>query len=449
MKKKLAQIFTLLILIAGSATELSAMPASELPDFSEASLSQIRLPNGMWVWFKPTDYETDQICIKVAALGGYASLPAVDRSSGELAASIGRESGLGELTGDQVSVLLYENSLDFELKIQAFTRFIEGSSKKAGLETFLSCVQKVFTKQRFTEEGYKTALTNAKTSLQKLSCDADYAYEAAFLNINSQGLKVLQPMGPEDLTKVKFDFAKDFYKRAFSDPSEFVCVIVGSFDYDHALELVNKYLATIPQASQPSYMAQSFTSTFPPGITQKEIHIPKRTDAVTCLTFPWQKTMNERKIYKMAFTCQIIEACLRRAITQKVKSSCGVHVSYEFPVYPFLENPWISIHFQSDVGQVEELKQLVLGELKRLQEQGITESEIQEIKELEAGSDVFWLRENYYWSSMLTNYFLWKWNPQWIYLGAKLTQDLSPEKINILIKAAFSLQNYSVITSKP
>lgn len=421
----------------------------ETRDFPEVKLTQLRLSNGMTIWLKPTDFEHDEIFIKLAALGGYGSLPAGDRPSGELAASIAWESGMGDMTSDQVSVLLYENSLEFAPKIHTFHRSIEGVSGKEGLEAFLQCVKMVFTQQKFTKEGLKTALANARNILAKLACDYDYVYEAMFLNINSQGVKALQPLSTNDLSKVKLLVAKDFFQRAYSDPSEFVCVFVGSIDIEKTKALIVKYLGTIPKKAVPTNMVQTFNEVFPKGITEREIKLPKRLDSLTRITFPWKRVMDEKKIYKMGFTCQVIEARLRKVITEKMKLSYGIDVSYEFPFYPFLEDPWMSIRFRCDLNRVETIKQLILAELKHLQEKGVSGEEIEGIKYLEAGSDEFWLHDNFYWMSMLTNYYLWKWDPQWIYRASVLTQDLTPEKIHHLLKTGFSLENYSVITAKP
>jgi len=435
--------------LLGSIEGASSSDTDKIEDVSEGCLVQMKLSNGMTVWLKPTSFESDEIFIKLTALGGTAELPSKDRFSGELAAQIAWESGMGGFSSDQISVLLYEHSLEFVPKIQPFCRVIEGTSGKEGLEAFLKCTHMLFTQKNFSREGWKAAKIVSKTSLSKMACDYDLAYEAAFLSVNTQGFQALQPMSVEDLDKVDFDLAKAFFQRCFSNPQGFVCVIVGSFDIDSAKALVNHYLGSIPTEEPPFNFNQPEPAPFPPGITNKEIHLSQRPDSLTRLTFPLQISLNEKSIHQLAFMCQVIEARLRRVITQNMKLSYGIDVCYEFPLYPLLDNPWISIRFRCDNQLVDKLKQIVIHELKLFQDRGVTQEEMVEIKKLEAGSDDYWLRDNFYWMSMLTNYYLWKWDPEWIYLGSTETKDLNSKTIDELLKTSFSLKNYSIITAKP
>ncbi len=421
----------------------------ETRHYPDVNLTQLRLENGMTVWLKPTDYETDEISIKLAALGGYAALPEKDRASGELAASIAWESGMGPYSSDQISVLLYEHSLDFVPKIQAYSRSVEGNSRKDSLAAFFQCINMIFMQQNFNQVGLQAALRNATNSISKIACDYDHVYEAMLLQLNTQGVRALQPLSLADLSQVDFAVARDFFQQCFADPADFVIVLVGSFDIEETKALLNRYLGVIPRKNTTLNFAPNFTASFPPGITQKEIRLTNRADSLTRITFPWQKPMSDRKIYKMAFICQIIEARLRRVITEQMKLSYGVDVSYEFPYFPYPNNPWISIRFRCDMERVKDLKRLILAELKNLQDNGVDKEEIEEIQRLEAGSNDFWLRDNFYWMSMLTNYYLWKWDPEWIYRGEKLSQELTPDYVNSLIRTGFTLTNYSVLTATP
>ena len=127
--------------------------------------------------------------------------------------------------------------------------------------------------------------------------------------------------------------------------------------------------------------------------------------------------------------------------------SYGVDVSYEFPVYPFLDNPWISIRYRCEQKILSSLKEIVISELRRLQAKGTTSVDVAKIKKLEEGGQEFWLKDDFYWVSMLTNYYLWGWNPEKIDYKNKSIRNLSVEAINSLIKNAITLNNYSVITA--
>lgn len=429
----------------------TAAPVVKEHTFPVVDVTEMRLANGMTVLLKQTDFENNEIFIKLEALGGYTSLPPADRFSGEIASQITWESGMGGKSAEQISVWLYEHSLELEPKIQGFSRTIEGSSGRNGLGAFLQVVQMLFMQKQFTQEGWKAAYSNGKDSLEMLEWDYISAYEAALQRVNTQGLPMLQPMGAEDLKKVDFDVAKEVFQRAFSDPSEFVCVIVGAFDMSQAKALISQYLGAITKTSDKPFPTNyKPSSVFPAGITLNEIQLEATPEeALTRLTFPVQISLDKKTMLQVAFLCQVIEARLRYAISQKLKLSYGIDASYEFPFYPLLDSPWISIRYRCDARLVDTIKQIILAELRELQESGVTAEEVQEIKQLEAGSDAFWLRDNFYWMSLLANYYLWHWELQWIYEGPAMVQQLSVEAVNHLLKTSFSLKNYSIVTAKP
>lgn len=401
----------------------------------------------MTVCLKPTDNESNTFYFKLAALGGYGSLGPKNFWSGRLADRIAWESGMGGMTSDQVSVFLYENSLEFVVEIAAFSRSIAGEGEVEGLEPFLKCVKMVFTEQQFTEEGFKAAKVLTKDIIGKLSRDSEHAYEEVFLRVNTQNLNALRPMTVDDLEKVNFQRAKSFFKRAFSDPSEFYCVITGDFNMESATKLVEKYLGAIEKPEMDSRLRKEFDVPFPAGITKTTFKLPNQTSCLTHITFPLQVEINDTNISEVSFMCQIIEARLRRVITEKMDLSYGIDVSYEFPVYPFLNNPWISIRFRCEDKLIQQISDIVIAELKRLQSGGVTLDEVQTIKKLEKGSQEFWLKDDFYLVSMLTNYYLWGWNPEKIDYQNTQIHNITVDAVNALLKKAITLSNYSSVTA--
>lgn len=432
------------------ASELEAPSYISEKIFPGMNLIELRLSNGLVVWLKPTPFESDEVFLKVGAKGGFACLPPSEWHSGEFASQIAWESGLGNFSSEQLSAYLLDHSIEFEPKVQAFSRVIEGNTDLSGLDSLLHLVRDVFIATRFTREGWKTATTSAKDSLGMMAADYEYAYEAALLKVNSQGLPIFQPMAVEDLERVDFDVAEKFYRQAFRDPGEFVCVITGKFDMVSIKALILNTLGKIPKQEKGLNFFSECRAKFPEGITQKEINLYRNAEeALTRLTFPLKGPLNEKTMNEVAFVCQVIEARLRSVIINKMNLSYGIDVSYEFPFYPFLDHPWISIRYRCTSRLVDSLKSLVIEELEHLQKIGVSEEEIREIKRLEAASDEFWLKDNYYWTSMLTSYYLWNWNPEWIHMGSTAIQNLPLQQLNLILQTFISLSNYSIVTAKP
>jgi zinc protease len=413
------------------------------------AITELTLSNGMKVWLMPTDFETDEILIKMAAFGGYASLPASERFSGEMAAMIAWESGLDGMSSDQLSVYLYEHSLDLFPKIQPFCRIIEGNAANGELANLLKCISLLFRQQNFTLEGWRRAETEAENSLNKVKNDNDYLYETKFLQFNTQGVEFLKAMKPTDLAAVNFFAAKDIFQHSFSNADEFVCVIVGSFALDETQKEVQEFLGKIPKSALRFDYARTVSAPFPSGISEKQVHLKGRLDSLTRLTFPLKMAIDKSNLNTLAFTSQIIEGRLRKVLNEKMKQSHGIDVSYEFPLYPRLDNCWISIRFRSEVKEQTDLKQLILAQLNQLIEQGPSEAEMELIRKLELGNNEFWMKDNSYWVDTLTNYYLWGWPPSEIYSDLAKEQGITVKQVHQFLRQAISLQNYSIVIGLP
>jgi predicted Zn-dependent peptidase len=415
--------------------------------FESIDATELKLSNGLTICLKSTDSDTDEIFFKLIALGGYGSLNPKKFYSGQLADKIAWESGMGGMTSDQISVFLYKNALEFVLEISPFCRKIDGEGGEESVNSFLKGLNLVFTQQLFTQEGFHAAKVLEKDIISKLNNDNEHAFETMFLKVNTQNFPALRPMAIEDLDKVKFDEAKSFFQRCFLHPNDFFLVISGNFNIEKTIANVEKYIGSIPRPESNSKLKRAFNVPFPPGITQTTFKLPTQSSCLTHITFPLKIEVNEQNIDEIAFMCQIIEAHLRQAIIQKMNLSYGVDVSYEFPIFPFLNNPWISIRFRCEEKFIISLKEMILAELKRLQLNGTTQSEIEIIRKLEKNSQEFWFKDDFYWVSMISNYYLWGWNPEKIADKSQSIYKIDLKTINIMLKKAFSLTNYSVITA--
>lgn len=425
----------------------SFLQALETKIVSKLGVTEITLRNGLKVVLKPTDFD-DEIFFRFTALGGYACLPLEKQISGELASQVVMESGLGKRTGDQLSVFLYEHSLEFNPQILPFSRVIEGSTIKEELEPFFEISNAFFTEPRFDKEGFQNALERAKTNLNKRPLDFDTTFDEVFFRTNTQNNCAHCAKKLSKLSQVDFSLAKDLYFSAFGNPKDFVLVIVGSFEMEEMLKLVKQYLDFEVNQPKPFEKKQIHQAVFPAGITSVKVPFYSRTDSLTRMTFPIKSHMDEEKLRHLALACQVMEIRLRNLMRTQMDTTFGLDVAYEFPFFPYLDHPWITIQFRCEPEKVSKIKELILGELTLLQKQNLTEDEFNEAKIQQKHSDEFWLRDNYFWVGALSNYYIWDWDPKNIVKNLDDTQTLSKGHIQSLLQTSFSLSQYSIISAE-
>ncbi len=407
------------------------------------------LSNGMKIILKPTDFEPHEVLVRIMALGGFSCLPAEKLASGRLASAIAWESGAEERTLDQLSVTLYEYSMEFEAKIDAFSRLLEGMANEETLLVLLKIMQSYFTHQHFTYKAFQTVVKQYKEGLIKNSALRDNRYEETFKSINTQNYAYLAPLTKEAIDKANFEIAKEFFYRSFRDPSQFVCVIVGDFDSEKTIEKINNTLGTIPKCQTAESFIPCSLPHFPQRITTKLVPFEGRSDSLARITFPLNSSLDPQKLQTFQTAIQVLEHRLRNSFREKTKSAMGINVCYEFPVYPLAHEGWLVIQYRCSLDRVFSFQKMILTEFKNLCEKGPLQEELDKVLANRKREDGFWLNENSFWAVTLTYDYLRGWGKEGTIKSYYIECHPSTEEIKNIIKDKLNLNNYSIIYSKP
>ena len=417
-----------------------------IPDLG---ITELTLKNGMKVVLKPTDFETNEILIRIISSGGYSTLPVDKYPSGVIAAQTAWESGLDNLTSDQLSVLLYKHFIELNVKIHPFSRLIEGSTDSDGLPTVLKLVGMLFMQPHFSKEAFNTVIKETKESLSKRACDRDTNFDDVFKITNTQNYPYLRPLTPELLDKADFSTAKEFFEYSFSDPAKYIAIVVGDFKIEENLNVIAQTLGAIRE-KQVNFDPPSLSyPKFPRGISNKCIKINSRSDSLVRMTFPLASPLDQMQLQPFEVATEVLESRLREIFRDSFKSSLGISVAYEFPLYPLLYRPWLVIQYRCSPRQVDKVKEIILDEIKKLKQVGPTKTELEKVLSNIKRTDEFWLRENSYWSVTLSNYYIWGWNPVYAVKSFEYIEKLTPQEIKKIITEYIPLDNYTIINFHP
>lgn len=415
----------------------------------ELGVTEWTLKNGMKVIVKPTDFESDEVFIRFTAPGGLTSLSPEDFAPADLAAQMAWESGLGHWNSDQVSVFLYEHSLEVQVKIQPYSRIIEGTADEDGIETYLELVNLYFSNRKFTKEGFDTVIAQTKETLKKKRSDFDATFEEAVRAANTKDVLMPYHIHLEDLEKINFNRAKKLYEMAYSNPGDFICVMVGNLDPEELKPLVNRYLGALPTKGKSEWPVFKRNLVFADGVIQKVVPIHTRADSLTRVTLPIMVKPTQENIRKIELLAQMIEGRLRNLFREKMKTSHGIDVGYEFPCYPLVQLPWMTIQYRCESHKVMILNEIILNEINLIVDKGPTEAEIKDALSQQSRSDEFWLKDNYFWVATLSNYYMWGWNPKEMLKPIENSPEFTPAAVKDLMKQFLNTKSYSVISTQP
>lgn len=417
--------------------------------FSELDLTELTLKNGMKVILKPTQFEEGEVMVHLSALGGFSSLEPKDRASGQLSAQIAWESGLGDMSSDQLSVHLYDQSLEMVVNVKPFSRVIEANGNEDNLESMFKLINQIFKSHHFKKESYDKALVKARQAVNKMAQDTGNIFEEAFKDINTHNLYALRPLSIKDIDRANYEISKQFYNESFTNPADFICVIVGDFNIEKMKKMIKDNLVINTDFNTESRVKKPPFFQFPKEVTTKVVPLPNYSDSLTRITYPISVPIDHEKIQKIELACQIIQTKIRKAVKPYIETTHGITVSYEYPLYPFQELPWLTIQFHGPKKLVNLLTKTVIAEIQLLRNTGPSQEEINTVMETLKKADAFWFRDNSFWVSALTNYYMWGWDPTAILNTHKSKDHFSQEDMKLVLQTYINWDDYTVLSGQP
>lgn len=407
--------------------------------------TEFTLKNGMKVVLKPTSFDEQELFVRVSALKGYVNLPEKLRPAAESLHEIIWESGIGSLTGDQLSVVLFEEGLDIDFKIGPTERFIEGEGRVDSAPMLFELIKELFVLSKIDATQLPVVRERLKEDVISISCDKSCQFDSLFYQINTEGYARLAPLTTDSIDQITLEDAQKVLMAAFQNPAEFTAIVTGDIDVVKMKALIEKTLGTIPKGRDNSIWEQAPALTFPKGTTRKQLFQAEAKDSLTRITFPILATINESNIRVLDLMTETIEARLRTQLQKRYGEMFGIDVSYEFLLYPLMDKPWITLQFRSNHDKSEAITQFIIQQLTDLQTNGPTQEDVVAAKLLKEQSDEYWNQDNHFWISVLSQYHMMGWEKGEIVKNYG-PNDVSLNQITQAIKTYIPLDNYTVVS---
>lgn len=344
--------------------------------------TKFTLSNGLTVYVRPTDFEADDVNMRLFSLGGRSLYPDSDVPSLTYLASTIGASGLANFDALTLDKMLAGKTVSVSPYISEDTEGVSASSGKADLETMLQLTHLYFTSPRRDDEAFNSLMNRQRSFLANRDASPMVAYSDSVKAALYGSSARTAPVTVATLDKVSLDRIMQIYKERFADASDFTAIITGNVDLKTLRPLLCTYLASLPATHKPEQPGKYQLSIRPVTEThyfEKEQATPATTTQIY-LTAPIAYTAdNELKL-------DMLSQLLRMAYTQKVREekggTYGVSVSGDFQRYPEPE-ALMKIEFRTDPTKYEELLPIIYAELDRMATEGPDQNDLSKVKEYE------------------------------------------------------------------
>lgn len=361
--------------------------------------TEFTLSNGLKVYVRPTNFEPDEVNLKLFSLGGKNIYP--DSEMPNLTylmagATIGGVAQYNDLTLEK---MLAGKTATVTPFIDNDTRGMAGTSNVKDTKTLLELVYLYFTQPRKDPQAFKNLMEQQQEFLTNAHVNPMLAYNDTLHKV-AYATNRMASMDKEQLKRVNYNRIMHIYKELFANAANFKLILTGNININKLRPLLCQYIATLP-----SNNTKETIGTYEPKLVDgKKTYIfhKKQTTptAITTIVIKGKMEYNNRNELLMDAIGQL----LRIVYTEKVREDKGgtysVQVSGDLQHHPNNE-ALLRIAFQTDPQKYNDLIPIVYKELEKMATEGPSQQDLDKVKvyELKVYNQV--LRMNNYWEYVL------------------------------------------------
>ena len=361
--------------------------------------TEFTLSNGLKVYVRPTNFEPDEVNLKLFSLGGKNIYP--DSEMPNLTylmagATIGGVAQYNDLTLEK---MLAGKTATVTPFIDNDTRGMAGTSNVKDTKTLLELVYLYFTQPRKDPQAFKNLMEQQQEFLTNAHVNPMLAYNDTLHKV-AYATNRMESMNKEQLKRVNYNRIMHIYKELFANAANFKLILTGNININKLKPLLCQYIATLP-----SNNTKETIGTYEPKLVDgKKTYVfhKKQTTptAITTIVIKGKMEYNNRNELLMDAIGQL----LRIVYTEKVREDKGgtysVQASGNLQHHPN-DEALLRIAFQTDPQKYNDLIPIVYKELEKMATEGPSQQDLDKVKayELKVYNQV--LRMNNYWEYVL------------------------------------------------
>lgn len=212
------------------------------------------LSNGITVTLKSTDFKNDQILFSATRKGGLTAYALEDKYSAENATAVAGSMGFGQFSPTDMRKTMAGKSVALNPVIGSYSAGFSGNSSRKDLELLFQLLQLEMLEPRVDSALFKSFIQRSKAQVAMLSANP----QIAFVDTLYQVLYDKNPLAPTavpraiNYDKIKLDRSLAIYKEQLGDAAGMHITVVGSFNEDTLVQLLEKYVAGLPVTNPKS-----------------------------------------------------------------------------------------------------------------------------------------------------------------------------------------------------
>ncbi|MCP3959893.1 MAG: insulinase family protein [bacterium] len=399
----------------------------EESEIAEIGVTEWRLSNGVRVVLKPTDFQNDQIAIAGFSPGGHSLIDDQRYTSAVFSTTILGESGLGEFSQIELGKALAGKVAGAQVYIGELEEGVSAFASPQDLETMFQLLYLRLTAPRLEQEAFESLMAKMEIVVKNRLSRPGTVFGDKLAEALTQGHRRRQPLSEETLGEIDPEAALEIYRDRFADVSDFTFIVVGNFEPEALRPLVRTYLASLPSTGREETWKDIGVER-PDGVVEFEVEKGLEPKAQVTLIFSGEAEWSRESQHQLNSLARALQIRLRELLREDLGATYGTSVSGGISWRP-KQRYSVSIQFGCAPEEVDSLVESVFEEIARVHSDGVEQTYIERIQEIQRRQRETSVKENGFWLGGLQTYYNLGLDPRLILEFDALVEGITPESL--------------------
>lgn len=407
----------------------------------ELGTTTYTLSNNAIVCIKPTDFKNDEILLKGQRQGGFGLYTGVDYQSAQWCNNAVEEMGYGNFSSADLGKFMAGKNASVMPTVVEYSEYIDGKSAVKDLETMFQLLYLKSTSPRKDGSAFESFISRSKQSLQSVKQNPQYLFLDSAYNTYYQGNKRAHIIESAiDFDHVNIDHAIEFYNQRFGNQAGMYYTIIGNFNEDQIVPLIEKYIGGMPGGV--TNLQFKDIGLFPvQGKKSFTLHKGKEPQAMLMHYIEGEMPYNVDDNFNLYLLNDIINNKVIEIIREGMSAIYGGGIGGSLDKFP-RDQFLIESYFPCSPENIEKVDSAFLSIIESIKlDGGITEADLQQVREPALEHNEVNLKENTFWLNSLQSAHLYGTDPMRIITKEKRLRAITVGQLVETARKFYTMSN--------
>ncbi len=414
----------------------------------DLGIVRVDFENGVRLNLKKTDFKADEVKVLLAFGSGRSAEPSKKAGLAALSEAVINESGLGSLEKDDVERALAgkNTTVFFEIDEDKFS--LNGISVTKEIELLFQLLYAHLVDPGYRENAYNLSIKRFEQKYKALSSDIDGAMMLSGRRFLAGGDSRFGLPLFDELKRLTLEDIRSWIDGPLKH-GRFEVSVVGDFDIDLMIDIVSRYLGSLPVRKGSEHSKRSDLPEFPVAQFMK-IEVPTKINkGIVIVAYPSEDLWDINRSRRLSVLAEIFSDRLRENIREKLGA---VYSAFAFNS-PRRAYPGYGVFYSMayiDPGQAGLIESQIKKIASDISKNGVTQEELKRALKPTLTSIKEMLGKNSYWlGTVLSQSLIYPQQLQWSRTILKDYASISADEVSALAKKYLDNSKAATIVIKP